>query len=334
MHSLTKRFWYQPRYSFVTVLLLPFSWLFRGIVALRYCLYKNKYLKTIQFSVPVIIVGNISVGGTGKTPLVIALAHFLKEQGLHPGIVSRGVGGKRQRLPLFITKESEPDQVGDEALLLHKRSLCPVMIGIDRPQAVKALLDRTQCDIVLCDDGLQHYRLARDIEIAVVDEVRQFGNCCLLPAGPLREPISRLKRVDFVISQGEHLSETTMTLQPEAVFSLKNKYDERSLKDFQQKPVHAFAAIGHPDRFYKLLRYHGLQIIEHAYPDHYLFVEKDFKLNDNFLILMTEKDAVKCSRFADERFFYLSVSALLHDQFKEALFNQLQKIKGITQCVA
>ncbi|TAK78180.1 MAG: tetraacyldisaccharide 4'-kinase, partial [Gammaproteobacteria bacterium] len=256
------RYWYQPSLRFITFILLPFSWLFRGCIFIRRQLYRLGFLKTHRFNVPVIIVGNITVGGTGKTPFVIWLAHYLIAQGYRPGIVSRGVGGKRQIKPYRVKQEDAATEVGDEAVLLAQRANCPLVIGIDRVAAVRELLQQAPCDIVISDDGLQHYRLGRDIEIVIIDGSRRFGNNCLLPAGPLREPVSRLQSVDFVVVNGED-----MILEPVELLPVIARSE--ATRQSPDKKAHAVAGIGHPDRFFLTLKQAGFDIIPHAFPDHH-----------------------------------------------------------------
>lgn len=315
-----ERHWYRSSYDFVTFPLLPLSWMFKSIVSVRRFLYRSKFKKSYEFPVPVIVVGNITVGGTGKTPFVIWLANFLRQQGLQPGIVSRGVGGKQERKPRWVNQDSDPSQVGDEAILLIKRSQCPVVIGIDRVAAVKELLANSTCNIVISDDGLQHYRLSRDIEIAIVDGIRNLGNRSLLPAGPLRESPKRLQEVDFVVRHGEAgVNEYGMTLFGNKLVSVKRTDQAIDLNQFSK--VHAVAGIGNPERFFASLEKQGLTIVRHPFKDHYLYQESDFNFGDDLPIVMTEKDAVKCLRFADERFWCLPVDV----QIAESLLPPLKK---------
>lgn len=302
-------YWYRRSVPALLWLLLPFSWLFRLIVALRRYCYRRGLLKTQRFPVPVIIVGNVTVGGTGKTPFVIWLAEQLSAQGFKPGIVSRGVGGKAQQQPHKVTLEDSPHLIGDEALLMARRANCPVVICVDRCAAVEVLLAH-QCNIIISDDGLQHYRLARDVEIAIVDGERRFGNGQLLPAGPLREPMSRLNEVNFmVVNGGDQRDRYTMSLLSDQLVSLANPEQETTLNKFDA--VHAVAGIGHPQRFFKQLQRAGLQVITHPFPDHYLYRSADLNFGDVLPIVMTEKDAVKCESFADERFWWLRVKTVV-----------------------
>lgn len=319
--------WYRSRLTALTFLLLPLSWIFNFVVSLRQFLYCLQVKKTHRFSVPVIVVGNITVGGTGKTPLVIWLANLLRAQGFKPGIVTRGVGGQQQQAPRLVRSDSCVREVGDEAVLLAARSGCPVMIGINRVAAVKALLQQAQCDVVISDDGLQHYALHRDIEIAVIDGMRGLGNQRLLPAGPLREKPSRLKRVDFVVRQGSETvsaNEVSMQLQGNNLVALQGG-QQKAMSDFKNQRVHAVAAIGNPKRFFECLRTQQLDVIEHVFPDHYLFQAKDICFADNLPVIMTEKDAVKCREFASSQHWYYPVDVVLS---KDLGSDILKKIHG------
>jgi tetraacyldisaccharide 4'-kinase len=320
-------FWYRRTLSFSAMLLLPFAWIFAGLVFLRRFFYRHKMIKSFRCSVPVIMVGNITVGGTGKTPLVIWLAHFLESHGFHPGIVTRGVGGKKQKEPCIVMGDTGPHIVGDEAVLLAERSACPVVVCINRVLAVKHLLAHANCDVIITDDGLQHYRLARDIEIAVVDRERQLGNRCFLPAGPLRESPSRLKEVDFVVQHGEpQPGILTMRLMGDNFLAVADNNLKVALQDFTHKVVHAVAGIGHPGRFFAMLRAKGFEVIEHVFPDHYLYCAEDFQFSDVLPIIMTEKDAVKCKSFADKRFWYFPVDVKIDDVFQVALLAKLSNV--------
>lgn len=320
--------WYRSSYTLLTLCLLPLSWIFRIVVLMRQWLYRFGIKKTYRCAVPVIVIGNITVGGTGKTPLTIWLAHFLKVQGWQPGIVTRGYGGKSIDAPQSVHSDSDVKIVGDEAVLLAQRADCPVVVCADRMLAVEALLKNHQCNIVISDDGLQHYRLGRDIEIVVIDGERRFGNGALLPAGPLREPIARLKKVNFKVSQqyagsGEYL----MRLYGNTLVSLIDPQLKKPLREFRNAAVHACAAIGNPARFIADLKTQGLNVKEHIFPDHYLYQKEDLNFGDDLPIIMTEKDSVKCKNFADRRYWYLPVNASLESEFERRL---LEKLSGIS----
>jgi tetraacyldisaccharide 4'-kinase len=303
-----ERRWYRSSFDLTSFLLSPLSWIFQTLVFLRRFCYQIKLKKTYHFPVPIIVVGNITVGGTGKTPFVIWLAEQLQKQGFRPGIVSRGVGGRQQQSPRWVETQSDPASVGDEAVLLVNRTQCPLVVGIDRVAAVKELLSKTNCNIVISDDGLQHYRLGRDMEIIIMDGDRGLGNQKMLPAGPLRESPKRLTEVDFVVTQGGlDAHQFLMQLQGDIAHSIQDE-TQKSLTEFKGTKVHAVAAIGNPRRFFSAFRHQGIQVIEHTFPDHYLFQKNDLSFTDELPIIMTEKDAVKCKKLADHRFWYLPVT--------------------------
>jgi len=314
-------YWY--RISPVHLILLPASWLFGALSALRRVLYHSRILSAFKLPVPVIVIGNISVGGTGKTPLTLAIARQLADHGHHPVIVSRGFGGdSRQQL---VTENSTAAEVGDEPLLMAQRRICPVWVGKNRVAAANAALkENPQCDVVLCDDGLQHYRLQRDVELVVIDGVRRFGNGYLLPAGPLREPVSRLKTADAVVINGgksrpQTQNQYPMQLSGDIFQNLRHPDKTATAHDLQGLRLHAVAGIGHPQRFFDLLKSQGLTVIPHAFADHYPYQACDLIFDDCDALLLTEKDAVKCAAFADDNFWVLRVDA----QVDPALFDYL-----------
>jgi tetraacyldisaccharide 4'-kinase len=302
--------WWWKKPSLISYCLSPFSATYCLIIALRQQCYRMGLKKSIRFPVPIIVVGNITVGGSGKTPLIIWLCNFLKQQGWQPGVVSRGHGGSQNHLSCWVTTASDPKEVGDEALLIIQKTACPMVIGKRRAQAVATLLAKANCNVVLSDDGLQHTALARDLEIAVIDGERRFGNGACLPAGPLREPLSRLKAVNFSITNGAaKLGEYSFKLQPGAIYNLLQPQQIWDQQQISSAPIHAVAGIGHPARFFNMLRQLGFNIIEHPFPDHYAYQAVDLKFSDHHPIIMTEKDAVKCQHFADAHFWCLPVSA-------------------------
>ncbi len=321
--------WWRKKLTPLSCLLLPFSWVFRLIVWWRRRLFASGKRAIHAFSSPVIVVGNISVGGNGKTPFVIWLAALLREAGYQPGIVSRGYGGKAKQYPVLVQENSQAQEVGDEALLLSLRTQCPVVIDPDRVAATRYLLSHTHTNIVISDDGLQHYALGRDIEIVMVDGERLFGNGQCLPAGPLREPVSRLKEADFVVSTGKPAVESEwacMELAATEVCTLAPwgvAYSVSTLP--KDKPLHAVAAIGHPQRFFNTLKQLGLKIIEHGFRDHYLLTKKDIDYAGS-TIIMTEKDAVKCRDFADARHYYLPVNGVLNETFSSTLLERVRRV--------
>lgn len=321
------RYWYQPRLSLFSIVLLPFSYLFKLIIFIRLFLYQKNIFKKSKLPVPVIVVGNITVGGTGKTPFVIWLAEYLKSLGYQPGIISRGVGGKSHQASVSVTSDSSSDEVGDEALLLAIRANCPVYINPNRVAAADALLKSTNCNIIISDDGLQHYRLARDIEIVIVDGVRQFGNQQLLPAGPLREPVSRLKHVDFIVENKlDSMAPYHMALSLLKIISLDDK-TTKTFADFLHTPVHAVAGIGNPYQFFDRLKINKLTLIEHIFKDHYHYHQNDLEFMDNYPIIMTEKDAVKCKKFTINNAWYVQAEANINDQFQQQLLLKLNSME-------
>ncbi|MFM9913667.1 MAG: tetraacyldisaccharide 4'-kinase [Methylophilaceae bacterium] len=318
------------RLSVWHILLLPFAFLFLLLSATRRLAYGLGLFKIISLPIPVIIVGNISVGGTGKTPLILWLAEFLTEQGYRPGIISRGYAS-RAKQPQSVSLATDPALVGDEAVLLAQRLKCPVWVGKDRVAVARALLiSRPDCNVILSDDGLQHYRLGRDVEVAVVDGVRRFGNGFVLPAGPLREPQQRLQCVDAVVVNGGVVAENeyAMTLQGRTFCNLRDVEVLADIDDFSDQNCHAVAGIGHPARFFNHLRGLGLNVVEHAFADHHTFTPQDLQFDDGAAILMTEKDAVKCRAFASPKCWYLSVAAKLDAAFGDKILEKLRGTKN------
>jgi tetraacyldisaccharide 4'-kinase len=315
------------------LVLAPLSWLYCLVIQLRRLGYRKGWLASRRLPVPVVVVGNLTVGGTGKTPVVLALAGLLRARGRRPGIITRGYrgrgGGRGSVAPRPVPPDGEPADFGDEPVLLARRSGCPVVAGPDRVAAGALALSRGDVDILLADDGLQHYRLARDIEIAVVDGARGLGNGRCLPAGPLREPRGRLARVDLVLTNGDGSGGDTgggyrMRLVPGDAVNLRDPTVSKPIADFSGRPVFAIAAIGNPERFFVMLRGLGLEVEGRAYPDHYPFVPSDLVDWPAGPVLMTEKDAVKCMRFAGEDHWFLPVQAELDKAFIEAFFRKLE----------
>jgi tetraacyldisaccharide 4'-kinase len=315
--------WY--RRSWITWFLLPVSWLFCLLVMLRRTLYRLGILQSQQLPVPVIVAGNISVGGTGKTPLVIALVELLRRQGWKPGVISRGYGGEATEWPQPVHADSDARLIGDEPLLIAQRTAAPMIVGPDRVAAARKLLATKDVDIIISDDGLQHYRMQRDVEIAVVDGARRLGNGQCLPAGPLREPRSRLNQVDFVVMNGGGSEGVAMLLVPQPPCSVSGEHRTKSLDEFRGQCLHALAGIGNPQRFFQMLEVAGLDIIRHSFPDHHHYVAADIDFGDNAPVLMTEKDAVKCRSISDGRHWYIPVTAQLPDAFEQQLKNLLER---------
>ena len=308
MHWL-EQYWY--RITFLHLILLPASMIFLLLAASRRMLYRSGLLHAEKMPVPVVVVGNITAGGSGKTPLTLWLAQKLIDAGWHPGIISRGYAGSGAS-PQAVFHTSDPAVVGDEAVLMSQRKLCPVWVGRDRAAVARALLaDHPECDVLLSDDGLQHYRLQRDVEIAVVDGARRFGNGLLLPAGPLRELPSRLNTVDAVVVNGGAVTgnEYRMALEGSAFHNLLDPDTVQPPSHFHGLRLHAIAGIGHPQRFFSHLNGLGLQVQAHPFPDHHRYTAADVQFRDADAILMTEKDAVKCTVFATEKCWALRVDA-------------------------
>lgn len=310
------RDWYLPHLNLLTGVLAPLAWMFGGVAGLRRGLYRRGILHRAVLPVPVIVVGNLTVGGTGKTPLVAWLVQALRTHGLHPGIVSRGHGGANT-MPRAVQGGDDPRDTGDEPLLLV-RTGAPVWIGRDRVAAARGLLaSRPEIDVIVSDDGLQHYRLPRAVEIVVIDGRRGFGNGALLPAGPLREPASRVETVDAVVVNGAGLDAQTindiqapvfaMRLKGERFVSLADATRSAGAEAFRGRRVHAIAGIGNPERFFDSLRALRLEPVCHAFADHHLYTAGDLALSDAEVVLMTDKDAIKCQSLADVRMWRLPV---------------------------
>lgn len=320
MKSITH---YWQNLNYVSLTLAPFSLLFCFLVTLRRFFYRVGLFKTSLSPLPVIVVGNIYIGGNGKTPFVIWLAEQLKEAGYKPGIVSRGYGASADgssptegsSWPRRVDLQQDVQLFGDEPFLIHQSTHCPVVVDPDRSRAVDKLAGDTDCDVIISDDGLQHYAMSRFIEINITDAGRLYGNGLCLPAGPLRERKSRLKSVDYIVYNvsraqlnfPEQLKKTMQQTDDKEFFM---EYDFLTLKalsgqtgrsmtlsDFKNKTVHAVAGIGDPGQFFKLLRRYGIKVIEHPFADHYQYQQEDFVFDDSYPIIMTEKDAVKCHSF-------------------------------------
>jgi len=314
--------WY--RRSAVAWLLWPASLLFGFLIFCRRLLFRARLLKSLHPGIPVIVVGNLVAGGSGKTPLVLWIAEFLRAKGWSPAIVSRGYGA-RVAAPRAATIASEASEVGDEPILLARRSGCPVWVGPDRVHVIAALREQhPEVDVVILDDGLQHYRLRRDLEIAVVDW-RGFGNGLLLPAGPLREPASRLRTVDAVVSHGAPVKGFSMHLEGDTLHCMTDARERRSVKAFAGQKVHAVAGIGHPNRFFLHLARLGAKPIPHPFPDHHPFAAHDLEFGDALPVLLTEKDAVKLRHAARPNWWVLPVTARLDPAFGDWL---LGKVNG------
>ncbi|MDH3695549.1 MAG: tetraacyldisaccharide 4'-kinase [Gammaproteobacteria bacterium] len=326
LSNAIQRSWYEP--NLLTWLLLPISYFYRLVVWLRQKAYSIGILKTHRLSVPVIVVGNITVGGTGKTPLVIWLCQYLKNVGWKPGVVSRGYGGRSSSWPQIVSETNDPYLVGDEPVLIAQRTQCPVSVAPERVVAARRLLGEFECDVIVSDDGLQHLTLNRDIEIAVIDGERRLGNEHCLPAGPLREPIKRLNTVDLKVTNGKAQDiEYEMLLEMSTAINLLDEGVYKSLDEFKNKPIHAVAGIGNPNRFFTQLKKNGLDILPHPFPDHHAYTADDLRFNDAYPVLMTEKDAVKCKAFASKDHWYVPVDAIISERFEAQIKHRLANIQ-------
>lgn len=317
------RFWFKK--NLLTFGLWPFSLIYRFIVNLRRG-YLRFCLKTQFFPVPIVVVGNVTLGGTGKTSFVIWLSLWLKEKGFSPGIVSRGYGRtKTPNYPIEVPNESaSPNVVGDEAVLIVSKTTCPMVVDTNRPRAVEYLLQQHDCDVVISDDGLQHYALKRDIEIALVDK-EYLGNGYCLPAGPLREPLSRLNSVDFIVGRDKS-GPYYLRYHPLFLYRVGKPAQRESLTFLRGKKIHAFCAIGRPKEFIQQLERLGAEVTPHIFPDHYLYRETDFSRQQVDCIVMTEKDAVKCQDFAIYPLWCLAFSMEVPDVFKKDFEDRLNQI--------
>lgn len=314
----------------------PLSVLFRVAVFLRRALYRAGVLRSRRLPVPVVVIGNITAGGTGKTPLVIALVDALASSKLRCGVISRGYG-RSGNAPVLVEPASPVERSGDEALMIAERSGAPVCVHPDRVRAGRHLLSRFDVDVILCDDGLQHYALARDMEIAVIDGDRRLGNRHMLPAGPLREAPGRLRRVNHVVVNGDAHAYAAdvdhglrekiagMRLAPFALVNLATG-ERRAPAALAGERAVAVAGIGNPQRFFRMLGELGYSAECRAFPDHHPFSERDLAFSEKRPVLMTEKDAVKCRAFAHEDWWYLEVGAVLEADFAARLAGELHAL--------
>lgn len=290
--------------------LLPLAGLFCLVARARRWAYQREWLPSQALPVPVILVGNLTVGGTGKTPFVIWLARHLLAQGRRPGILTRGYRGRARTWPQWVTPDSDPRLVGDEPVLLARHSGCPVVAGPNRVADGRLLLARAPVDLMICDDGLQHYALRRDLELVALDGQRRYGNGWCLPAGPLREPVARLVHTDlqWVTGPGQP-GELSVTLTGDTAVNLVNPDCRQSLEQFRGRSIIALAGIGNPERFFALLRRHGLEFAERPFPDHHAYQAEDLASKPGSLLMMTEKDAVKCAALSPPDAWYVPVQA-------------------------
>lgn len=329
--------WYGT--SPVRWVLMPLTGLFMLISGLRRRLYAANILKIRKIPAPVVVVGNVNVGGTGKTPFTIWLVNELRNAGFRPGIVTRGYRGNVGPRPVLVDSASRFETVGDEALLLFKRGACPVAVHPDRVAAAELLLEN-DVDIVVSDDGLQHYRLGRDYEIAVVDGVRGFGNGYLLPAGPLRERPLRLVCVDEVMQHGRGEPDYAIGTPAPRHFELLgssirriDESEERPLDSLSGSTVHAVAGIGHPERFFSMLGAAGMSVIIHPMADHAIIAESDLHFGDELPVVMTEKDAVKCRSLHLGDAWYVPAQVVISEEDREEIIRSLKGSIGTRQSI-
>ena len=330
IYSWIHRVWYEGG-GFGWVL-LPLSAVYALVTATRRFLYRANVVRTHKASVPVIVIGNITAGGTGKTPAVVWLAQALKDRNFSPGIVSRGYGGRKSSAPMRVEADSAADVVGDEPVLLARRSDCPVVVDANRTRAAEMLAD-DGVDVIIADDGLQHYRLARDYEICVIDGARGLGNRRLLPAGPLRESPERLTRVDQLLVNGPMQVSDQLSVAEQNALEFEliatdacrlNGSLVRPLERFAGTAVHAVAGIGNPPRFFDMLRGQGIQVVEHAFPDHAALTMKDVEFGDDFPVFMTEKDAVKLGPAVNDKLCYIPVTLTMDTALALPLIEQIE----------
>ncbi len=309
-------------------LLRAMATLYASLMAVRRRLYRLGLKRATDLPVPVLVIGNITVGGTGKTPLTAWLATELTRRGWRPGIVSRGYGGNENNTAM-LPLDADPAQYGDEPVWLMRAAHCPVAIGRRRAEAARLLLARVGCDVILCDDGLQHWSMARDLEILVIDGERRFGNGLLLPAGPLREATERAGRVDYVVVNGEPAGpdEYAMRVSATRLVAVNDLTHARPIQSFEGQEVHAVAGIGNPERFFRMLERQGLQVVRHAFPDHHHFRRSDFDFDRALPIVMTEKDAVKCACLGLPEAFMVPIEVELPDGFADLLHKRLRHVQ-------
>ena len=313
--------------SLVSLLLLPFSAVFLLISFVRKILYRFNFLRSFKLKIPVIVVGNITSGGTGKTPLIIYLANELKKNGYRPGIISRGYGSKGGGM-IEASQKNDAADVGDEPMLIQKHTHLPVFVSKDRVSAAKALLKKyKKTDVILSDDGMQHFRLKRDIEVLVIDGTRKFGNGYLLPAGPLREFSSKLKTVDAIVCNHKKVIDGSYLMKYKGYFLINLKTNKKiHLSNLRLKNIHAIAGIGNPNRFFDYLKTFNIEFNSSIFQDHYRFSKKDFRNMNDKNIIMTEKDAVKCQKFSRKNFWYLPVTAEVDSKFIDVILKKLRYV--------
>ncbi len=304
--------------------------LYRAGLHARRIAFRRRWFEQVRLPLPVVVVGNVTAGGTGKTPLVIWLVRELQQRGWRPGVLLRGYGGSASRAQA-VAADARADSVGDEALLVRRATGAPVAIGRRRAEAGAILSGRGDCDVLLTDDGLQHWALARDLEIAVVDGERRLGNSRLLPAGPLREPPERLQRVDFIVCNGDpRAGEIPMRVKGTHAWALTDPGRSQPLAAFRDHKVHAVAGLGNPQRFFDMLAAEGLEVIQHPLDDHHRFSGAELRFDDDLPVLTTEKDAVKCADLVLPRVWVVPAEAQLPQSFADEVHRRLCALRGAT----
>lgn len=314
----------------IALLLWPISLIYCAIVNLRRLTYASGLVPVARFNNPIVAIGNLTVGGTGKTPFTIWLVNHLSDNGFRPGVVSRGYGRRDISNILMVNSDSDPVEVGDEPLVIARRTGVPVAVSKKRSDAVRLLLERTDCDIFVCDDALQHYPLATDLSIALIDAQTRFGNGFCLPAGPLREPRSRLNSVALQMTKGEGQSgEYSMRYEVTQVINVKDNENRQGADFLRGEKVTAVAGIANPDNFFKLLQSLETELTKISFPDHHQFTERDFDSIDqaDVKLVMTEKDAVKCRDFAEDNWWYVAIDAKVPEKFVAELSDRISDLK-------
>ena len=314
--SIVEKFIIDQHYKRLTwgIIFIPFSYCFFILLSLRKFLYKIKILKSNRVNIPVIIVGNITLGGTGKTPIIVSLANAFRKRKLNVGVIARGYKSKFSHAREVLATSDHLD-VGDEPLLIKQKLQCPVYVGVNRYQTAKKLLNEyPNTDLILSDDGLQHYALFRDFEIIVIDGLRYFGNQFLIPAGPLREPLNRLENTDMVIVNNPSLNKKNFSNafhvyeKDEQFFISNNEKKDIPCETFKGEQVVAMTGIGNPEKFFKKLELKKITFIKKIFPDHYEFKQKDFDEFEDKKIIMTEKDALKCNKIKHNNIWVLPLT--------------------------
>ncbi len=331
MQKFINSLWYRKKIARYLYCLYPLTLIFYIIIHIRKLIYK---LIATSIKKPIIIVGNLNLGGGGKTPVVIYLAKMLQQKNYKVGIISRGYKSQHKKKYFIVKKNSHPSLTGDEALLIKQKTLCPVVISKNRVLAAKKLIENYTVDVIISDDGLQHYLLFRNIEIIVVDGKKKFGNSQLLPLGPLREPLSRLHKADFVFSNNQNIlniiknkykQNNTYLLLQNLVYCYNKDQHRKKLSEFKNKTVHAVAGIANPENFFQQLQIFGINIIKHAFADHYNYKNDDLDFNDNLDILLTEKDAIKCKLKNNFWIVKYDIKIIDFENFYLKLFNKINK---------